>query len=76
VDDRPNTNTSIITYTYKYIQNIFPKVGLLEETKGGRKEGSNVRKNDEIHHICVRTRHKETLKIVEQHSMGDKGEEA
>jgi hypothetical protein len=37
VDDRLNTNTSIIIYTCKYIQ-MFPKVGLLKETKGGGKE--------------------------------------
>jgi hypothetical protein len=31
----PNIDTRIIIYTYKYIQDIFPKVELLEETKGG-----------------------------------------
>jgi hypothetical protein len=40
VEDRSNTNTSIIIHTYKYIENMFPKVGLLEEKKGGRKEES------------------------------------
>jgi hypothetical protein len=39
VEDRPTTNTSIIIYTYKYIQNMFLKVGLLEETKREGKEG-------------------------------------
>jgi hypothetical protein len=39
VEDRPNASTNIIIYSYKYIQNVFPKVGLLEETKGGGKEG-------------------------------------
>jgi hypothetical protein len=29
--------------SYKYIQSIFLKVGLLEETKGGGKEGQNDR---------------------------------
>jgi hypothetical protein len=33
-----NTNISNITYTYKYIKNIYPKVELVEETKGGGKE--------------------------------------
>jgi hypothetical protein len=61
VGDRSNTNTSIITYTYKCIQNIFPKVGLLEETKGERKEERNDRVyNNEICHICAGTRHNET----------------
>jgi hypothetical protein len=31
VEYRPNT--------YKYIQKMYPKVGLVEETKGERKEG-------------------------------------
>jgi hypothetical protein len=40
---------------------MFPKVGLLEETKGGGKEEENNRVNNtEIHHSCVGTRHKET----------------
>jgi hypothetical protein len=33
------TNASNIIYTHKYIQHMYPKVGLLEETKGGGKEG-------------------------------------
>jgi hypothetical protein len=36
-EERFNTNTNIIIYTYKYMQNMFPKVELLEETKGGRR---------------------------------------
>jgi hypothetical protein len=36
--DSSNTNTSIIMYTYKYIQNLFPKVKLLDDFKGGGKE--------------------------------------
>jgi hypothetical protein len=32
------SNTNITIYTYKYIQNMFPIVELLEETKGGEKE--------------------------------------
>jgi hypothetical protein len=42
VEDRSNTSTSIITYTYKYIQNMFTKVGLIE-IKGGEKEEKNDR---------------------------------
>jgi hypothetical protein len=34
----PNKNTSIIICAYKPTQNMFPKVGLLEEMKGGGKE--------------------------------------
>jgi hypothetical protein len=42
MENKSNTNTSIIIYTYKYIQNTFPKVGLLEKTKGkGKEEKSN-----------------------------------
>jgi hypothetical protein len=33
-------------------------MGLIEETKGGRKERKIVY-NNKIHHICVGTRHKE-----------------
>jgi hypothetical protein len=41
VEDGSNTNISVVIHTYKYIQNMFPKVGLLEETKGGGKEESD-----------------------------------
>jgi hypothetical protein len=41
MENKSNTNTSIIIYTYKYIQNTFPKVGLLEKTKGKGKEEKN-----------------------------------
>jgi hypothetical protein len=40
VGDRRNTNISIIICTYKYIQNMLPKMGLLE-TKGREKEEKN-----------------------------------
>jgi hypothetical protein len=59
VEYKPNTNRNNIIYTYKYIQNMYPKVGLIVETKGGGKEIKIVN-NNEIHHICVGTRHKET----------------
>jgi hypothetical protein len=59
VEFRPNTSTSIIIYTYKYIQNMYLKVGLVEETKGEGKEGKLVN-NNEISHICIGTIHKET----------------
>jgi hypothetical protein len=36
-----NTNTSTSIYTYKHIQNMFPKVGLLEKTERRGKEGKN-----------------------------------
>jgi hypothetical protein len=38
VEYRPNTNISNIIYTKKYIQNMYPKVGLVQKTKGGGKE--------------------------------------
>jgi hypothetical protein len=38
-------------------QNMYPKVGWLEETKGGGKEKKNDRVNNEICHIWVGTRH-------------------
>jgi hypothetical protein len=43
VEYRPNTNTSNIIYTYKYIQNMSPNVGLVEKTKKGGKEGKKER---------------------------------
>jgi hypothetical protein len=39
VEYKPKTNTNNIIYTCKYIQNIYPKVGLTEETQGGGKTG-------------------------------------
>jgi hypothetical protein len=36
---------------------MYPKVGLVEETKGGGK----IANNNEIDHICVGIRQKETL---------------
>jgi hypothetical protein len=33
VEYRPNTNASNIIYREKYIQNMYPKVALVEETK-------------------------------------------
>jgi hypothetical protein len=38
MEDGYNTNTSIIICIHKYIQDMFPKVRVLEETKGGGKE--------------------------------------
>jgi hypothetical protein len=44
-----------------YIENMFPKVGLLEETKRGGKEEKDDRvNNNEMHNICVGTRHSKT----------------
>jgi hypothetical protein len=34
VEDRSNTDTSIIIHICKYVQNMFPKVGFLKETRG------------------------------------------
>jgi hypothetical protein len=38
VENRLNTNISIMFYTYKYIENMPPKVGLLQETKEEEKK--------------------------------------
>jgi hypothetical protein len=40
---RSYTNTSNIIYAYKYVQNMYPKVGLVEETKGGKTVDNNKR---------------------------------
>jgi hypothetical protein len=40
----PNTNTSSNIHTYIYIQNMFPKMGLLQETRGGRKKEESDRR--------------------------------
>jgi hypothetical protein len=56
----PYINASTIIYTYKYIWKMFPKVEMLEETKGWGKEEKNDRvKNNEIHLICVEPKHNE-----------------
>jgi hypothetical protein len=44
VDYKANTNTSNIIFTKKYIQNIYSKVGLEEETKAEVKEGKKDKK--------------------------------
>jgi hypothetical protein len=33
----PNINMSSITYAYNHMQNMYPKVALVEETNGGGK---------------------------------------
>jgi hypothetical protein len=38
---------------------MYPKVGLVEETKGRGKEGK-IANNNKIHYICIGIRHKET----------------
>jgi hypothetical protein len=38
VKDRSNTNIRNIIYKYKYIQNIFQNMKMLDKTKGGGKE--------------------------------------
>jgi hypothetical protein len=51
VENRSNTNISIIMFICKYTQNMFPKVELLEETKEGEKKRKEWQKvnNNEIH---------------------------
>jgi hypothetical protein len=41
---------------------------LVEETKSGRNKGRKIVNNNEIHHICVGIKHKET------HRIGEKGQ--
>jgi hypothetical protein len=68
---RPNTNTSNIVYAQKYIQSMYPKVGLVEETKGGGK-GKKANNNE----VCRLWRNKtqgNRLKTVKQHTIGEKG---
>jgi hypothetical protein len=52
---------------------MFPKVGLLEETKGGGKEEWWRVNNNEIHHIYVGTRHNETENCWTIQGKGRKG---
>jgi hypothetical protein len=52
VEYRPSTNKSNVICTYKYIERIYLKAGLVKETKRGEKEG----KKD----IGVGTRNQET----------------
>jgi hypothetical protein len=45
---------------HRNIYRMYPNVRLVEEVKrGGKKERKTVN-NNEVHHICVGTRHKET----------------
>jgi hypothetical protein len=58
-------------------EKMFPKVGLLEETKEGEKEENNDRVNNtEIYHICVGTRHNDTMKYTKNcgtiHTRGER----
>jgi hypothetical protein len=50
LEHRSVTNTSVSIYTYKYIQNMFLKVEMLEEARGGGKVGNDRKmNNNEIH---------------------------
>jgi hypothetical protein len=42
------------------MQNMYSKVGLVEETKGGEKEGKKDSDVNESRHICVGIRHNKT----------------
>jgi hypothetical protein len=49
---------------------MFSKVGLVEKTKGGEKEGKKAN-NNEIHHICVVIRkHTENCKTIQDGGKG------
>jgi hypothetical protein len=52
VEYRSNINISNITYTYKYIQNLYPKVEveLVEETKERGEKERKIINNNEICH--------------------------
>jgi hypothetical protein len=69
VEYRPNTSNIIykvyVMYTvlyihYIYLHSIYLKVGLVEETREEEKREQKMANNNEIHHICVGPRHKET----------------
>jgi hypothetical protein len=51
---------------------MFPKVGLLQETKGGGKEKWQRINNNKINHICVGTRHKKTAEWYRVEGKGEK----
>jgi hypothetical protein len=55
-----NYITHIHLLYFQYIQTLYPKVGLVEEIRGRGQEGNRVANNNEVYHICVKTRHKET----------------
>jgi hypothetical protein len=46
-----NTNTGNTKYTYKYVQNMYVKVGLVEKTKEKEKKERKLTNNNEIHLI-------------------------
>jgi hypothetical protein len=46
VKDRPNTNKALSYIHINIYRTCFPKVGLLEETKGGGKEGKRVMESE------------------------------
>jgi ureidoglycolate hydrolase len=54
---------------------MYSKVELVEGTKGRGKQGMKYRRNNEIHHICMGTRQRNTLKIVKQNRVGEKSKE-
>jgi hypothetical protein len=62
---RPSVNTSSIIYTYKYIQNMYPKVGQVEETKEEKKE-RKITNNNEIYvsNQCMNKTQGNILKVV------------
>jgi hypothetical protein len=45
-------------YAYKYTQNIYQKVGPVEETR--EKKERKIVNNKEMHYICVGTRYNKT----------------
>jgi hypothetical protein len=38
---------------------MYPKMELVEKTKGGEKKERKIANNNEVHYICVGMRHKE-----------------
>jgi hypothetical protein len=48
VEYGPNTNISSIIYREKYIQSMYPKVGLGEETKGGGEKERKIEDNNKV----------------------------
>jgi hypothetical protein len=53
---------------------MYPKVGLVEETKGRKKGKNDSKKQWNTSHLCRNKIQQNTLKAVKQHRIGGKGQ--